>query len=530
MNDRSSRRPEHESRPTKKARTETYPWSENVVEVDSTDSVCCVGNNVDPFAKEPRDRIPYPEMNRNYDSSGSVDCTDLKNPTVCSIDKDCFSCRQFGFVCLKLDKDRDIYNKDGVKIGTLTKNVGDEGYCLPSPTLEPIDEYTSEYIVFQNEPGNFNLIIRCLYPDTLTQTNLFSNCNKFLKCGPDNRVKNKITGIEVNNFNNVGFDIIKDGECICPLGLRPGTGLQCVSATIKEVPDCFGFDKIPGTDRCSCPDTHVYTRDIEALKKLGFKDSVIPSFEINPASCVVKPCRPGVYNPATKSCECPIEQFVFGVYVEEEGDGNAVNSDKFNACLQLFKNNPIETIVSHYIPPIGDREYIFKLSSEQLLLAKTIVDLIPKPNDVLFFVPDNRIDFFWPDKIFYSDKFYVPNPYVGFYHSTNDEYMLSSMISKTPGDCSKEIPSRNSPFKFKGYNALHTPVCRLDLDQTEVLYPKGEVVTHTASKDIFENMITYILNIFFDYKYETGKVRVARNETLNDIRYLDKLIQIPKFN
>lgn len=313
-------------------------------------------------------RTPFLLPSNKVENRGAVDCDDEHFRLSCSEDIDCARCVQFSFVC---DKETKL--------------------CEPRKDRARLaNTFTSQYVLTRIN-GALTYVIECLFPDIFGQQNIFSNCNVLRKCD-GNGIRNKRTGkIYLDRYDDIDFDPVKDGECVCGYGMMPDDDLNCVPAVFDKSDDCVMFGGVKQDGRCDCPDGYVYSIG-DGLLQAGYKAEVSTFFQSRPKTCLKRPCEWDVADPKRfrsdknvhvpgRGCLCDAVEGWFGVFVDEGGEGNAVVENKpaggsirgYNGCLKVYDSSDdikaphARGFTMCFIPPEGLLDSVFIIHPDRLV-------------------------------------------------------------------------------------------------------------------------------------------------------------------
>lgn len=326
-----------------------------------------------------------------------------KEDVICDINENstCLSCNgEDRYIC--------------AKVGNISK-------CVRS--VEKVNPLL-EFVTYENS----KLIYNCKYPDFATHTHITKQCNVFVGCYPTGKLIKSNEFKEINLDNVTSFEQIK---CYCgfyAVSIYSQLGYpECQSVLIGQLLDkpneytnnCFGFTYFNG--ECVCPTGHISNKDANILNSIGYKKSTAYDLSLLPHTCIKKPCifdpftfeklneKDAYYDTTKKMCICNEFNGLIGIYIDEAGNGNAVDSTIINACLktstELYETN---LYTSFYIPPEGNPITWFKSW---------------QPNTFLFPTFKN----FDSNKATYFNKIGIPNLLI-------KEYPLDSTFKSSKDD------------------------------------------------------------------------------------------------
>jgi hypothetical protein len=220
----------------------------------------------------------------------------------------------------------------------------------------------------------------CKYPQFANHNSLQEPCRKMEGCSPSGQLINNKTHKYVHNLNDI--DSFSNFSCLCnssSISFYNTQGFpECKSITIGELLDnvsdykgCVGFTNFDND--CFCPPHYISNKNKNELLQVGYKESTAIDLQLLPKTCIKKPCvfdpfsnkkhpdTAAEWNINEKTCKCDESQGIIGIYINEAGNGNAVNSTKYNACLEISANHVNTPIYSSfYIRPTGEALSWFK--------------------------------------------------------------------------------------------------------------------------------------------------------------------------
>lgn len=219
-------------------------------------------------------------------------------------------------------------------------------------------------------------LIRCKYPDFLTQVSQQETCRDMVGCYPTGRLL--LNGKEFYDYGKIKS--WKNFTCECGVRGFSRNSLmgppECVATTIGDTDHdfkgCVGFPYLNGG--CICPKGYVSSKDEKGLVDAGYRSTVAYRATQLKPTCLMKPC---LFDPFTgkrhdsdvlawsgKSCLCDPLHSIIGIRIEEAGGGNAVDSSEINACLDISdaSEKVKETYIfsEYYLPPKGAPQHAFK--------------------------------------------------------------------------------------------------------------------------------------------------------------------------
>lgn len=310
----------------------------------------------------------------------------------------------------------------------------------------------------------------CKFPNFITHTSVLEPCNILVSCP---LLKYKDSGQHVKDYWKIkNFSEI---ECVCDAGQVSATSSEgypiCRKARLVDLPAetaCIGFPHNPIDKSCLCPKNFISTADEAALNQAGYKSSVAYALTRLPPTCVMTPCK---FDPTNgkmlvgsywdgKTCVCPKNKSLMGVFIDESGNGNAVNvanrQSGYNACIQInTPANPDEVLVyvSQFVPPKGEtkiwfepwdfRDDIFPLVKTQLEAAKDTNVYIKSTFD------SNNPDLIWVGT--YENMETLDN-----YHESGEPTVKQSdLMLKMDPTKYEQLPIQ---FPFKEGNLIRNPI------------------------------------------------------------------------
>lgn len=242
-----------------------------------------------------------------------------------------------------------------------------------------------EYVFINPVTNKLNYI--CRYPKFISNNgNVEERCQYFHACSPKGELIDKANGKVITNANDIK-KTLENYSCNCDINHAPYflEYPRCKLAnvqdllnnfdTYKDVP-CIGFEIDYDREICKCPPGYVSNKDETALKNFGYKATLAYDLTLLPKTCVKKPC---LFDPATnayhetnaywdskmRSCRCNISSGLIGVYVNEAGNGNAVDvasaESGYNACITVHERERISYYgyMRQYVAPKGIPELFY---------------------------------------------------------------------------------------------------------------------------------------------------------------------------
>lgn len=207
----------------------------------------------------------------------------------------------------------------------------------------------------------------------------------FYRCGCRGHGISKVTELGYPECTSLSVsDLVHDADQLAPcLGAFPWNG-----------------------ERCLCPEGYVNTKDEDGLVASGYKKTLAYDLVSLPETCVRRPCefdartgdylnrsiirndayhKPAYYDRDEKNCKCNVTFSYLGIYVDEAGNGNAVDSEGCNACIAL-KSTRDDAVhmnaarLSFYAEPDGLPKLWYELSDpDEGALGMKVRSAIIKP-------------------------------------------------------------------------------------------------------------------------------------------------------
>lgn len=349
----------------------------------------------------------------------------------------------------------------------------------------------------------------CKYPNFITHASDAEPCTNLVAC--DDLIYTDTGRVVRDYFTITDFDQV---DCLCKsfeISKKTSQGYPaCQQARAIDVSNqkkCIGFPHNPITGECLCPKNRISTKDEDALLKAGYKNTVAFSLSQLPETCVMKPCA---FDPTDgrflegaswngTSCICPKEYSITGVFVNEAGNGNAVNvakeSDGYNACVRINSdrapaNADNLVYVSQFIPPEGVTRVWFEPWDYRKELFPTLESRLAQLENAKLFVK-SRFDPNNPnlvteglfDRALPLDPYYdylVTNPYI-----PESEQKLIVEMKK---DDYADLPGS---FPFKDGTKIRNPVSlhQRSEDTSIIKYLRPLMVVEDKTISIYDHLL-----------------------------------------
>lgn len=216
-----------------------------------------------------------------------------------------------------------------------------------------------EYVVIGDEN---KITYVCRHPQFISNNNNSrEQCQYIHGCAPTGRLLNK-NNEPITNTNQINSPL-SNYHCDC--GYEYVSFFlefpRCKLANVQDLLNnldvyknnpCLGY---PDTaNKCACPPGYIYNKNEAELNKSGYKSTIAYDLTLLPKTCIKKPCQfdpitgeylqnHGFWNPNIKSCQCNVSRGLLGVYINEAGNGNAVDVESqktgYNACIKIQKED-----------------------------------------------------------------------------------------------------------------------------------------------------------------------------------------------
>lgn len=253
--------------------------------------------------------------------------------------------------------------------------VNDEFQCIRKRVID--HNPFLEYVVINSADNKLNYI--CRYPQFISNNNNPEEQCKYIHgCAPTGRLLDK-NGNEITNTQDINSPL-SNYRCDC--GYEYVSFFleypRCKMANVQDLLNnlekyknnpCLGYPEKEFLGRCDCPDGYIYNKNESELKQFGYKPTIAYDLTLLPKTCVKKPCQfdPitgeylnnfGIWNSDIKSCQCSVSRGLLGIYIDEAGNGNAVNVESsktgYNACLKVHaEDSRYYGYMRQYVAPKG---------------------------------------------------------------------------------------------------------------------------------------------------------------------------------
>jgi hypothetical protein len=299
-----------------------------------------------------------------------------------------FECDKEQIICEPKDNSTCL-NCAGVDNYNCIKN--DKGVYACGKTEKKINHLLEEAVYKDGK-----IVYVCKYPNFANHSIETEPCGNLSGCLPTGELKK--TGSNETIYNLSDVTDFSQVRCECgTFGISRYTELgfpECTTSLIGDLLDnpepygkhCVGFPGFGG--ECYCPSNHVSNKDVNELTNVGYRSSTAYDLSLLPNTCVKKPCKfdPFTYrefdetqarwSETEKSCICDESQGITGIYINEAGNGNAVDTNKYNACISLSKFVAETTLyTTFYVPPKGDPLTWFKCWSPNKAMLPNMLSL-----------------------------------------------------------------------------------------------------------------------------------------------------------
>lgn len=253
--------------------------------------------------------------------------------------------------------------------------VNDEFQCIRKRVID--HNPFLEYVVINPSDNKINYI--CRYPQFISNNNNPEEQCKYIHgCAPTGKLLNK-NGDVITNTQDIK-SLLSNYRCDC--GDEYVSFFlefpRCKMANVQDLLNnlekyknnpCLGYPEKELLGKCDCPDGYIYNKNEAELRQSGYKSTIAYDLTLLPKTCIKKPCQfdPitgdylntfGFWNPDIKSCQCSVSRGLLGIFINEAGNGNAVDvaNDKtgYNACLKIHVDDSrYYGYMRQYVAPKG---------------------------------------------------------------------------------------------------------------------------------------------------------------------------------